>query len=204
MTTKAELYVYVENNQVVEGPKQLPTSWRNVSGLDNLSQNDLVNIGWFSVVDDSNLLETTDRNLLMFVVNDNVVSVEYNYDAVEIEEIRASVEWKIEQYAIDLRKKVIEDVSEEEMASWWKKEQQAHAYNSTGDPADAHDLHTEALNRGMALDKLVNKVLTKANYFHDMEAKIAGVAGKHKDTIRRLGDSHAIAGYDYSVNWPTI
>lgn len=201
--TDTDLYVYVEDNQVVEGPKHIPTSWRNVSGLNNLSDEDLIEMGWLPVVDEHHLLDTTDRSLLQFIIGNEYVSVKYNHDAAEIENIRASVEQKIEQHAKQLRNQVVEQAPEEEMAGWWKKEQQARAYDSTGDPADAHDLQTEATNRGMALDKLVNKILTKANYFHDMEAKIAGVAGKHKDTIRQMNDSHAIAEYDYTTDWPT-
>lgn len=39
-------YGYVENNQVVDGPRRLPSSWRNISGLDKMSQDALKDIGW--------------------------------------------------------------------------------------------------------------------------------------------------------------
>jgi hypothetical protein len=39
-------YGYVENGIVIEGPRQLPASWRNVSGLDKMSQAALKATGW--------------------------------------------------------------------------------------------------------------------------------------------------------------
>lgn len=39
-------YGYVENNQVVEGPRRLPSSWRNISGFDKMSQEALKAVGW--------------------------------------------------------------------------------------------------------------------------------------------------------------
>lgn len=39
-------YGYVENGIIIEGPRQLPASWRNVSGLNNMSEDALKAIGW--------------------------------------------------------------------------------------------------------------------------------------------------------------
>jgi hypothetical protein len=39
-------FACVENNQIIEGPMFLPKNWRNVSGLDLLSVDDLRLIGW--------------------------------------------------------------------------------------------------------------------------------------------------------------
>ncbi len=39
-------YGYIENNTVIEGPRLLPTSWRNISGLDKMSSEGLKNLGW--------------------------------------------------------------------------------------------------------------------------------------------------------------
>lgn len=40
------LYGYIENNQVVEGPCNLPSSWRNISGLNKMSEEALKASGW--------------------------------------------------------------------------------------------------------------------------------------------------------------
>lgn len=42
-------YCYVENNTIVEGPRGLPRSWRNISGLDMMDADGLRAIGWFPV-----------------------------------------------------------------------------------------------------------------------------------------------------------
>lgn len=39
-------YGYVENNVVAQGPCYLPTSWRNISGLDKMSPPALKATGW--------------------------------------------------------------------------------------------------------------------------------------------------------------
>lgn len=39
-------YGYVENNQVAEGPCPLPSAWRNISGLNKMSQEALKAVGW--------------------------------------------------------------------------------------------------------------------------------------------------------------
>jgi hypothetical protein len=40
-------YAYVEDGKIVEGPKGLPPTWRNVSGFDCLSDDELLALGWF-------------------------------------------------------------------------------------------------------------------------------------------------------------
>lgn len=42
-------YCFVENNTIVEGPRSLPRSWRNISGLDQMSDIGLQSIGWLPV-----------------------------------------------------------------------------------------------------------------------------------------------------------
>lgn len=39
-------YCLVENNTIIDGPRGLPRSWRNVSGLNWLSDDDLRSLGW--------------------------------------------------------------------------------------------------------------------------------------------------------------
>lgn len=39
-------YVYVENNVVKEGPMTLPRSWRNISGLNYMTDAELLAVGW--------------------------------------------------------------------------------------------------------------------------------------------------------------
>lgn len=42
-------YCYVESGVILEGPKALPKSWRNISGLDWLDDADLKALGWLPV-----------------------------------------------------------------------------------------------------------------------------------------------------------
>ena len=39
-------YAYVQDGKIVEGPRSLPKSWRNISGLNHMPEQDLIAIGW--------------------------------------------------------------------------------------------------------------------------------------------------------------
>lgn len=39
-------YALVKDGKVVDGPRGLPTSWGNISGLNRLTDQELVNLGW--------------------------------------------------------------------------------------------------------------------------------------------------------------
>jgi len=43
-------YVYIEDGQVVEGPRLLPQSWRNISGFEFLEEEQLRSYGWYPYV----------------------------------------------------------------------------------------------------------------------------------------------------------
>lgn len=47
------MYAYVENSIIVDGPEDLPYSWRNVSNLPALSDAELLTLGWYPAVYDS-------------------------------------------------------------------------------------------------------------------------------------------------------
>jgi hypothetical protein len=42
-------YCLVENNVIADGPRALPKSWRNISGLDMLDNDSLRELGWLPV-----------------------------------------------------------------------------------------------------------------------------------------------------------
>ena len=42
-------YCHIENNVIDEGPKTLPTSWRNISGLHHQNAAELKKLGWLPV-----------------------------------------------------------------------------------------------------------------------------------------------------------
>lgn len=39
-------YAYVENGKIVEGPRSLPKSWRNISGFHHMAEENLIALGW--------------------------------------------------------------------------------------------------------------------------------------------------------------
>jgi len=43
-------YAHVENGSIQKLYDVVPTAWRNVSGLDRLSEEDLVSLGWYKIV----------------------------------------------------------------------------------------------------------------------------------------------------------
>ena len=51
-------YCLVENNTIIDGPRGLPRSWRNISGLNLLNPEKLKELGWLSCrIEDGNVDE---------------------------------------------------------------------------------------------------------------------------------------------------
>ena len=84
-------YCLVENNAIVDGPRALPSSWRNVSGLNWLSNDELRALGWLPVRIDEGAVDEKFSGSV-FVINPNeVVEVKLwvKYTAEEKAEIDA-------------------------------------------------------------------------------------------------------------------
>lgn len=133
-------------------------------------------------------------------------------DAYPLSATIAEKKAEIDAYATELRIKAAGGVSPEQ-ASWAIKSAQAQKYAATQNISDAPLLNAEAQYRGDTLQSIVNRVLNNANGLLDMEAKIAGVAGKHKDAIAALqvenptaADFRAVLDYDYKsdMDWPNL
>lgn len=58
-------------------------------------------------------------------------------------------------------------------------------------------LAMEAQARGVPQDELISKVLANAESFQQMEAWIAGTAGKHRDAINALQTREELINYDW-------
>ncbi len=65
-------YCLVENNAIVDGPRALPSSWRNVSGLNWLSDDELKALGWLPVRIDEGAVDEKFSGS-MFVINPHEV-----------------------------------------------------------------------------------------------------------------------------------
>jgi hypothetical protein len=46
------MYARIESDTVVEGPRNIPRSWRNISGMHHLPAEKLKMLGWYPVTDD--------------------------------------------------------------------------------------------------------------------------------------------------------
>lgn len=70
-------FAYVENNNVVELFDELPTSWRNISGLKHLENNtlELNNLGWYEVESNEISIDPTVEAItgVSYVYEDNKV-----------------------------------------------------------------------------------------------------------------------------------
>lgn len=133
-------------------------------------------------------------------------------DAYPLSATIAEKKAEIDEYAKELRLRASGGVSPEQ-ASWAIKSAQAQKYAVTNDPLDAPLLNAEAQYRGDTLQSIVDRVMANANGLLDIEAKIAGVAGKHKDAVAALqvenptaADFRAVLDYDYKSDseWPSL
>ena len=43
------IYCLIENDEIIDGPRPLPSGWKNISGLDCLSDEELKNLGWLPI-----------------------------------------------------------------------------------------------------------------------------------------------------------
>jgi hypothetical protein len=133
-------------------------------------------------------------------------------DAYPISATIAEKKLEIDEYAKELRIKAAGGMSPEQ-SSWAIKSAQAQKYAATSNPADASLLAAEAAYRGDTLQSVVDRVLANAGGLLEMEARIAGVAGKHKDSVTAMlidnptaDDFRAVLDYDYKsdAEWPSL
>lgn len=108
----------------------------------------------------------------------------------------------IEALATAKRNMIVAAYSAGEMASWPIKRTEALAYNVSGNIGDAPNLSAEAIERGVSLPILAGKVLADASRFANLEATIAGVSGRHRDTVRSLTTHEQVMSYDFNTGWP--
>lgn len=107
---------------------------------------------------------------------------------------------QVRTLAADLRAKVVDGYSPAEMSSWPIKRAEVQAYR---DGAPCPTLTAEATARGIPLADVVKRVNENSALFLDMEARISGVSGKHRDAIQQLGTFAAVAAYDHTTGWPS-
>ena len=96
-------------------------------------------------------------------------------DFQSLAEAQAFITYQANAWSKYLRNRIIGPVSAFEAASWWIKVAEAKAY-----PV-CPTLDYEAAQRGITTQELVGKVLAQAQQLQYMEAKVAGLCGKHKD-----------------------
>lgn len=82
-------YCLVENNAIVDGPRALPNSWRNISGLNWLSNNELRALGWLPVRIDEGAVDEKFSGSMFVIKPNEVVEVKLwvKYTAEEKAEI---------------------------------------------------------------------------------------------------------------------
>lgn len=112
---------------------------------------------------------------------------------------RSAVSDAIDIYAKQMRDKFLKGFSSGEISSWLQKYNEAKAYQASGLAADAPTLQAEATHREITLASLATKVINKFNTTSAKEAKIAGLAGKHKDALTALGTFALINAYDWQT-----
>ncbi|HRD94173.1 MAG TPA: hypothetical protein PK201_13705 [Accumulibacter sp.] len=121
-------------------------------------------------------------------------------DGWTVADASAEVVAMIDAHARALRDGVVAGISSAEMASWTLKREQALAYDGTD--ASAPMLALEASSRGVPTSAVVARVLAKAAALSELEAHIAGAAGKHGDAVKALATHAEVLAYDWSGGWP--
>lgn len=75
-------YCLVENGAVVEGPRDLPVSWKNISGLNRASASELLDFGWYPVEGEEPAVDETTQKIgaRRFVIGVDKVTLEWDID----------------------------------------------------------------------------------------------------------------------------
>lgn len=83
-------YVRVENNAVVEGPRNIPISWDNISGFHLLSNIRLKSYNWYPVVYGVKPVFDPDTERIIingYTINPDDITVDYDKEGLSAEEI---------------------------------------------------------------------------------------------------------------------
>lgn len=116
-------------------------------------------------------------------------------DEFTVEQHANDVAREIDVYARQLRDTLSAGVSPYEAALWPIKLDEAKA-------GDGPTLDREAAARQITKAELASKIIAKSDSVAQREADIAGIAGKHKDTVRALRSHEAVQSYDWRIGWP--
>lgn len=135
-------------------------------------------------------------------VADNESEVQLIIDSYPIENAKKIVNDEIDLHAKKLRDGIVSYISSAEMASWPIKRTEATDYSKSHSEADAPMLLIEAQARGITLDVLVEKVLSKATALSQLEAEISGACGAHNDAIKSASTFEDVLSYDWRSGWP--
>jgi hypothetical protein len=131
-------------------------------------------------------------------------------DAHPISETIAEKQLEVDQFASQVRVKKLGEPSPEQ-AMWTVKADQAERFLATNDPLQAPLIADEASFRGETVQALATRIRDKSNAQKTLEARISGVAGKHKRALMTMAkenptaaDFRAVIDYDYKadINWP--
>lgn len=212
--------IKVQNNIAVREP--IP---KFLTGLDTQSLSDLSwtdpalgvsGFGWWPeyvqipAIDDAiekygDEILTADQKSKTVIVNREVIQLTQAEITEKLQSAISAKLTEIDRLAKSKRDAIIADYySPGEMASWPIKRAEALAYQSAAaaTDADAPALAAEAAVRGITTSDLVTKVLTNSALLINLEAQIAGTAGKHRDAVAAMTTTQSVRGYDITANWP--
>ena len=148
----ADLYCYTESGGVVEGPKILPKSWRNISGFRNSSLESLIALGWLPYSDTKPIFNAD----LEYLTSEKVVS------ATAVTETYTVNDYTAEQMVIRIadakveRKEVIKSGAQTSIYSYYPIWKQANS---------AHGMYSEEITT--AITTLVTNHMTESNSCED-------------------------------------
>lgn len=77
------IYALVKNGNIIEGPRSLPENWENVSRLDLLSDETLLELGWYPVITDTIPIHSVSTQYLVtrYVVEET--HIQETFDVVD-------------------------------------------------------------------------------------------------------------------------
>lgn len=84
-------YGYVENGEVVKIQSNLPKSWKNISGFNNLTDEQVKSYGWYVIIVDDTPLKEYEKKVSTNIVFDSeneFILESYNIETLSLEDYK--------------------------------------------------------------------------------------------------------------------
>lgn len=197
------MYYRVVDGEVVEGPRTLSTTWRNISGLNLMSAAQLKILGWLP--EDRQGDESFDASYqtrtgpTLDIQNDKVVAT-YVVTDKSLADVKAARKAELRSIFDAKGSALVADYAPMERETWPEQSAAAEAYQA--DPNGSHPFLEGMTKTGESVADLATLILTNRATYQAGAAALIKVRRDHEAAIDAAADNAAAIALDLTVGWP--